>query len=130
MFVKHIEEKNFLDYGLILSPLTRESFSKWNIDSTTISTYLQVWIVANSYQYIGATDVEGTIERGTIRNKQELAEIHYRFFVNQKKEFLRRQLKPTPSQNFGELLNLVSTASDEKIDDMIVKHLEATYEKA
>ena len=92
MFVKHIEERNFIDEGFETNPVTRETFSKQQVDSDSVSSYVQVWLGVNTYRYKAVTDKEGTVEYGHIRNKEDLREVNKRFFENREREFLKRQL--------------------------------------
>jgi len=129
MFVKHIEEQNFIDAGFSINPLSRETFSKQIIDSDTISTYVQVWIDVNTYRFKAVTDKEGTVEYGSIRNKEDLAEVNRRFFEDHKKEFLVRQLIPLVDEKIqmdsiqrAILLNIIEMFDDGQVDDLIKTH--------
>ena len=129
MFVKHIEEQNFIDAGFSINPLSRETFSKQIIDSDTISTYVQVWIDVNTYRFKAVTDKEGTVEYGSIRNKEDLAEVNRRFFEDHKKEFLVRQLIPFVDEKIqmdsiqrAILLNIIEMFDDGQVDDLIKTH--------
>lgn len=127
MFVKHLEEQNFFDYGFTLNALSGETYSKWSIDSTTISTFVQVWMDVNIYKFKAVTDVEGVVELGKIHNKKQLQEIHERYFKNHKRNFLIRQLTPIENREmFGQIMN----SSDDEIDKMVKRRLEIMYEKS
>jgi len=117
MFVKHIDESNFFDYGFELNSVMKESLSKHLVDSDTISTYVQVWLDVNSYKYKAATNIEGIVERGSIRNKEDLAEVNRRFFEDHKREFLFRQhiTEYDTNENIGE-------ASEDELNKMIIKY--------
>lgn len=137
MFVKHIEEQDFIDAGFTLNSLTRETFSKQTIDSDTISTYVQVWLQINTFRFKAVTDKEGSVEYGFIRNKQDLAEVNRRFFEDHKREFLIRQLVPLVDERVemdniqrALLLNMIESANEEEIDELIKAHFGDSNEKA
>lgn len=137
MFVKHIEEQDFIDAGFTLNSLTRETFSKQTIDSNTISTYVQVWLQINTFRFKAVTDKEGSVEYGFIRNKQDLAEVNRRFFEDHKREFLIRQLVPLVDERVemdniqrALLLNMIESANEEEIDELIKAHFGDSNEKA
>lgn len=136
MFVKHLEEQNFFDAGFSLNPLSRETFSKQSIDAESISTYVQVWMDVNSYKYKAVTDKEGTVEYGSIRNKEDLSEINRRFFVDHKKEFLIRQLIPLVDERIQMdtiqrtiLLKLIQKSQENEVDILIKKTLGVNCEE-
>lgn len=137
MFVKHIDERNFLDAGFVVNPVTKETFSKKSVDIDTISTYVQVWNDMNIYKFKAVTDIEGTVELGAIRNMDDLNEIERKYFKDQKREFLFRQLIPLVDEKI-ELDNIqitllyciIDSADDETLDELIQLNFGDKNEKA
>jgi hypothetical protein len=92
MFVRHITEQDVFDNGFLLNPITNETFSRQQIDTKHVSTYMQIWIDINSYRYRVVTDREGVVEDGHIFSRDILGELVTEFFDNDLESFLRRNL--------------------------------------
>jgi len=92
MFVKHIIDEDIFKEGFILNPLFNETFSREKIDTNFISTYMQIWLDVNSYRYKIMTDREGTVVRGTINSVDVLKQLTEKYFNNDIKEFIKRNI--------------------------------------
>lgn len=93
MFVKHIVDQDVFNNGFLLNPLFNESFSREKIDTKFLSTYMQIWVDVNAYNYKVTTDREGEIARGTIFSADALNDLVDTYFNNDKKNFIRRNIK-------------------------------------
>lgn len=92
MFIRHIIDEDVFNNGFILNPLFNETFYREKIDTTYISTYMQIWIDVNSYRYKVITDREGVINRGTIFSASILKSLTEKYFDNDKKNYMKRRL--------------------------------------
>lgn len=123
MFVRYISDEDILNNDFILNPLFNETFSRETIDTTYISTYMQIWNGVNSYKYKVLTDREGTIEYGTICSKELLSEITERFFGKGKVNYLKRNLplcKNWDTIDSGSVNGMLDKLSESEIDTIII----------
>lgn len=125
MFVKHITDEDIFRAGFLLNPVFNETFYKEKIDTTYISTYMQIWVDANSYQYKVVTDREGEVERGTIFSAAVLKDLSEEYFNKDVQTFLKRQLNSN-SENLNPVEGAFFKSLSKKVDQMNVEVQKST----
>lgn len=116
MFIKHIIDEDVFRNGFVLNPVFNESFSREKIDTTYISTYMQIWVDINSYRYKVLTDREGVIDRGSIFSASILKSLTEKYFDNDIRNYIERRIKHK--------LSSLNSNFEKRYLSMIIRELE------